>query len=179
MQGVHAEIRTLFAQSAHIYITASRIAQGQDDYNNASPEEREDIEVRWLSQKEQMKGFYSWKQKEKGKATDVSPTPPEHGSVIMDSIVSNEPKTGWLHTRHLPFEERKKLQEQKKLWRRKRDSIREETKEPICTSKVARCRCILDRCLLISALPGAHTAGRSLWWMIGPTFITDNAWETR
>ncbi|KAI0383627.1 glycosyltransferase family 1 protein [Hypomontagnella monticulosa] len=120
MQGVHAEIRTLFAQSAHKYITASRIAQGQDDYNNASPEEREDIEVRWLSQKEQMKGFYSWKQKEKGKATDVSPTPPEHGSVIMDSIVSNEPKTGWLHTRHLPFEERKKLQEQKKLWRRKR-----------------------------------------------------------
>ena len=56
MQGVHAEIRTLFAQSAHKYITASRIAQGQDDYNNASPEEREDIEVRWLSQKEQMKG---------------------------------------------------------------------------------------------------------------------------
>ncbi|KAI2620457.1 glycosyltransferase family 1 protein [Hypoxylon sp. NC1633] len=124
MQGVHAEIRTLFAQSAQKYIVASRIAQGQNDFANASPEEREDIEVRWLSQKEQMKGFYTWKQKEKGKAREASPAPPEHGSVITESIVGNEPpKSGWRHTMHLSFEERKKLQEQKKEWRRKRAEV--------------------------------------------------------
>ena len=61
------------------------------------------------------------------------------------------------------------------LWRRKRDSIREETKEPICTSKVARLQVHTGPMLADLSLAGAHTAGRSLWWMIGPTFITDNA----
>lgn len=121
MQGIHAEIRTLFAQSAQKYIVASRIAQGQDDFDNASPQERDDIEVRWLSQKEKMKGFYSWKQKEKGKAKEGSPSPSEHGSVITEQIANNEPpKTGWLNTRHLSYEERKKLQEQKKAWKKRR-----------------------------------------------------------
>ncbi|KAI1138122.1 glycosyltransferase family 1 protein [Hypoxylon sp. FL0543] len=121
MQGVHAEIRSLFAQSAQKYITASRISQGQDDFANASPEEREDIEVRWIAQKEKMKGFYSWKQKEKGKAREVSPAVSEHGSVITEQIASNElPKTGWLLTRHMSFEERKKLHEQKKAWKKRR-----------------------------------------------------------
>ncbi|KAI1415006.1 glycosyltransferase family 1 protein [Hypoxylon sp. FL1857] len=121
MQGVHAEIRSMFAQSAQKYIIASRISQGQDDFANASPEEREDIEVRWLSQKEKMKGFYSWKQKEKGKAKQESPSASEHGSAITEQIASNElPKSGWRHTRHLSFEERKKLYEQKKAWKKRR-----------------------------------------------------------
>ncbi|KAI0839226.1 glycosyltransferase family 1 protein [Hypoxylon sp. FL0890] len=121
MQGVHAEIRSFFAQSAQKYIIASRISQGQDDFANASPEEREDIEVRWLSQKEKMKGFYSWKQKEKGKAREVSPAVSERGPVLTEQIANNElPKTGWLHTRHLSYEERKKLQEQKKAWKKRR-----------------------------------------------------------
>ncbi|KAI1374208.1 glycosyltransferase family 1 protein [Hypoxylon crocopeplum] len=120
MQGVHAEIRTLFAQSAQKYIVAARISQGQDELTNSSPEEREDIEVRWLSQKEQMKSFYSWKQKEKGKAREVSPTPPEHGTVITEHIVDNEtPKMGWRHTIHMASDERKKLQDQKRAWRKK------------------------------------------------------------
>lgn len=122
MQGVHAEIRTRFAQSAQKYIVSSRMAQGEDDYANASAEEREDVEVRWLAEKEQMRGFYLWKQKEKGKAKDGgSPAPSDHGSVITDQIVGNEPpKTGWLHTRSLSFDERKKLQDQKKAWRKKK-----------------------------------------------------------
>ncbi|KAI1771996.1 glycosyltransferase family 1 protein [Hypoxylon cercidicola] len=121
MQGVHAEIRTLFAQSAQKYIVSARIAQGEDDYANASAGEREDIEVRWLAEKEQMRGFYLWKQKEKGKARDATTTPSEHGSVITEHIVSNEPpRTGWRHTRNLSLEERKKLQEQKKAWKQRK-----------------------------------------------------------
>lgn len=121
MQGVHAEIRTLFAQSAQRYIVASRISQSQDDFVNSSPEEREDIEVRWISEKEKMKGFYLWKQKEKGKAREDSPSSSAHGSVITEQIVGNEPpKTGWLNTRHLSFDERRKLQDQKKAWKKKR-----------------------------------------------------------
>ncbi|KAI1103665.1 glycosyltransferase family 1 protein [Jackrogersella minutella] len=121
MQGVHAEIRTLFAQSAQKYIVASRVAQGQDDFINASPQEREDIEVRWISEKEKMKGFYSWKQKEKGKTRDESPAASEHGSTITEQIINNEPpKTGWLHTRHLSYDMRKELHEKRKSWKKKR-----------------------------------------------------------
>ncbi|KAI2469537.1 glycosyltransferase family 1 protein [Annulohypoxylon bovei var. microspora] len=121
MQGVHAEIRTRFAQSAQRYIVAARISQGQDDFVNSSPEECEDIEVRWIAQKEKMKGFYSWKQKEKGKARDDPTSISDHGSVITEQIAGNElPRTGWRHTIHMPFEERKKLQEQKKAWKKKR-----------------------------------------------------------
>ncbi|KAI1384211.1 glycosyltransferase family 1 protein [Hypoxylon trugodes] len=122
MQGVHAEIRTMFAQSAQKYIISSRVSQGQDDFTNASPAEREDIEVRWLSQKEQMRGFYTWKQKEKGKSRDASPRMvPGHGSVITEQILGNEPpKTGWLHTRNMSLDERKRLHEQKKAWKKRK-----------------------------------------------------------
>ncbi|OTB17502.1 glycosyltransferase family 1 protein [Daldinia sp. EC12] len=120
MQGVHAEIRSLFAQNAHKYIVASRISQGQHDFNDASPEEREDIEVRWLAKKEQMKGFYSWKQKEKGKTKEITPLPPAHGSAITQQIASNEPqRTGWLQTRTLSSEERRNLHDQKHSWKQK------------------------------------------------------------
>ncbi|KAI1484782.1 hypothetical protein F5X96DRAFT_662874 [Biscogniauxia mediterranea] len=120
MAGVHAEIRSLFAQSAHRYIIASRISQGNDDFNNASPEERDDIEARWLNVKDTMKGFHALKQKEKGKSRDVSPSAPQHATVSTESLVDEPPKTGWRHTRHLSYDERKKLQDQKKAWKRKR-----------------------------------------------------------
>ncbi|KAI0186151.1 hypothetical protein EV127DRAFT_346876 [Xylaria flabelliformis] len=107
MAGVHAEIRTLFAQSAHKYIVASRISQGNQDFNDASSEEREDIEVRWLSIKGKMKGFYSLKQKEKGKSRDASPSAPEHASVSSESL--DEPsRTGWFQNRNNGAAERKR-----------------------------------------------------------------------
>ncbi|KAI8626708.1 hypothetical protein F5Y19DRAFT_214387 [Xylariaceae sp. FL1651] len=119
MAGVHAEIRTLFAQNAHSYIVASRISQGNEDFNNSSVEEREDIEVRWLSKKDNMKGFYALKQKEKGKLRDTSPSTPEHATASAEQL-DEGPKTGWLNTRNLSFDERKRFQEQKKAWKKKR-----------------------------------------------------------
>ncbi|TRX94196.1 hypothetical protein FHL15_004964 [Xylaria flabelliformis] len=107
MAGVHAEIRTLFAQSAHKYIVASRISQGNQDFNDSSFEEREDIEVRWLSMKGKMKGFYSLKQKEKGKSRDASPSAPEHASVSSESL--DEPsRTGWFQNRNNSAADRKR-----------------------------------------------------------------------
>ncbi|KAI1803598.1 glycosyltransferase family 1 protein [Daldinia bambusicola] len=120
MQGVHAEIRSLFAQNAQKYIVASRISQGNHDFNDASPEEREDIEVRWLAKKEEMKGFYLWKQKEKGKTKEITPLPPAHGSAITRQIASNEPqRTGWLQSRSLSSEERRNLHDQRTSWKQK------------------------------------------------------------
>lgn len=93
MAGVHAEIRTLFAQSAHKYIVASRISQGNQDFNDASSGEREDIEARWLRLRDDMKGFYTLKQKEKGKSRDSSPSAPQYASVSTENLVE-APRTG-------------------------------------------------------------------------------------
>ncbi|KAI0468496.1 hypothetical protein F4859DRAFT_506068 [Xylaria cf. heliscus] len=117
MAGVHAEIRTLFAQSVHKYIVASRISQGNQDFHDSSVEEREDIEVRWLSLKGKMRGFYALKQKEKGKSRDASPSATENTSAeSLDEL----PRTGWFQSRNLSAAERKSLQEQKKAWKKKR-----------------------------------------------------------
>ncbi|KAI0409887.1 hypothetical protein F4802DRAFT_542482 [Xylaria palmicola] len=118
MAGVHAEIRSIFAQSAHKYIMASRISQGNIDYNNSSAEEREDIEVRWLRMKGKLKGFYSLKQKEKGKAVDGLPSAPEYASTSTENL-DEVPRTGWFN-RNVSADEKKRLQEQRKEWKRKR-----------------------------------------------------------
>lgn len=110
MAGVHAGIRSMLAQNAQNYIVASRISQGHIDYGQSNVPEREDIESRWLAiNKEDMKGFRGLKHKEKGKGREGSEE---------SSVPSEEPKTGWMHTRHLSFDERKRLQEQQKEWKR-------------------------------------------------------------
>ncbi|KAI1119263.1 hypothetical protein F5Y14DRAFT_397185 [Nemania sp. NC0429] len=86
MAGVHAEIRTRFAQSAHKYIVASRISQGNQDFNDSSSGEREDIEMRWFRLKDDMKGFYALKQKEKGKSREASPSAPQYASVSTENL---------------------------------------------------------------------------------------------
>ncbi|GAW11655.1 hypothetical protein ANO14919_010030 [Xylariales sp. No.14919] len=118
MAGIHAEIRTMFAQSAHKYIVASRMSQGNEDFNASSAEEREDIEVRWLGLRDKMKGFYALKQKEKGKSRDASPSAPEHASTSTENV--GEPqRAGWFQNRNVSADDRR-LQEQKKAWKGRR-----------------------------------------------------------
>lgn len=124
MAGVHAEIRSLFAQSAQNYIVASRIAQGKEDLRHSTAEERQDIEVRWLTKRNDLKSFLSSRQKQKGKsigaAPPQSPAPTSESSTAAPDV---PPRTGWLHTRHMSFDERKRLQEQKKAWQKRQDAI--------------------------------------------------------
>ncbi|KAI0096644.1 hypothetical protein GGR51DRAFT_542930 [Nemania sp. FL0031] len=116
MAGVHAEIRTLFAQSAHKYIVASRISQGNHDFNDSSPEERQDVEVRWLALKDKLRGFHAFKQKEKGKSRETSPSALQHASGSTENL----DRTRWLHSRNVSADERSRLLEQKKAWKKKR-----------------------------------------------------------
>jgi len=119
MAGVHAEIRSLFAQSAHKYIVASRISQGNEAFKNSSAEERHDIETRWPAQQDKLKGFLALKQKEKGKSRDLSPLSSERPSSSLEQT-EDVPKTGWFQNSNLTPEEKKKLAEQKKQWKRRR-----------------------------------------------------------
>ncbi|EOO00695.1 putative glycosyltransferase family 28 domain-containing protein [Phaeoacremonium minimum UCRPA7] len=111
MQGVHAEIRNLFTKSIQNYIFTSRVLQGEEDFSSSSREEQEDIILRWNAKKDDLKGYYNLKQKEK---KGESPPSSERGPS------DTPPKTGWFHTRHLSWDERKKLQAQKEEWRKKR-----------------------------------------------------------
>ncbi|KAI1314189.1 hypothetical protein F5Y03DRAFT_336363 [Xylaria venustula] len=119
MAGVHAEIRSMFAQSAHKYIVASRMSQGNGDFIDSSVEERDDIEARWLGLGDQMKGFYSLKQKEKGKSRDSSPSTPGHTSTgTKDSGESARP--GWFQSRNTDMDGSKNTQELQKAWKKRR-----------------------------------------------------------
>ena len=113
MQGVHAEVRNYFRKSVHNYIVTARVLQGKGDLEGSSAEEQRDIVMRWATRKHELRGFYLLKQKEKKGET----TPGAVGEV--DDVLDKEPKTGWLHTRHLSLEERRKLHEQREAWKRR------------------------------------------------------------
>ncbi|KAI1433862.1 hypothetical protein GGR50DRAFT_461116 [Xylaria sp. CBS 124048] len=112
MAGVHAEIRTMFAQSAERYIVASRIAQGNHEFNDSSTEERDDIEARWLEMKDNMKGFYLLKQKEKAKSKAALPTAPKHATVSSEDLgdALRSDVTRWFRNKLPSADERSRLQ---------------------------------------------------------------------
>ncbi|GJN79361.1 hypothetical protein PLIIFM63780_002874 [Purpureocillium lilacinum] len=115
MQGVHAELNKQFARSVHNYIITSRVVQGRQDLDKATPEERADIVRRWNNSKFDLKNFYILKRKER-----VAEKAPAESESETASVVSpfSRPKTSWLHTRHMSAEDRKKLQAQKGLLKR-------------------------------------------------------------
>ncbi|KAK4140289.1 glycosyltransferase [Dichotomopilus funicola] len=72
MQGIRVGVRGLFARSMMNYVVTSRVVQGEEDFEAASGRERGDVLVRWGSVREELKGFYLFKQKQKqkGKAAE-------------------------------------------------------------------------------------------------------------
>lgn len=102
MQGVHAEVNKFLTRSVQNHIVTARISQGQRDLSTSTKEEKADIIARWNSAKPEMKGFNQMKRAE-AKAGEPEP---------IDPAVSSQ-KTGWANTRHMTFDERKKLHAQK------------------------------------------------------------------
>jgi hypothetical protein len=115
MQGVHAEINKFFTKSVHNYIVSSRAVQGQHEMMESTPEEREDVVKRWNNVKFDLKNFYAMKRKEKVAGKLPADSLPTSGGA--DSTF-DRPRTGWLHTRKLSFDERKKLHAEKETWKR-------------------------------------------------------------
>ncbi|KAF7551394.1 hypothetical protein G7046_g7738 [Stylonectria norvegica] len=115
MQGVHAEVNKFFTRSVQNYVITSRAIQGARDLQNSTPEERDDIVKRWNNVKFDLKNFYQMKRKEKtaGKlpATDQQSTNSEPSGF-------EQPRTGWMHTKGMSFEERKKLHAQRDAWKK-------------------------------------------------------------
>lgn len=106
--GVHKEVRKLFGSSVLNYIIAARSAKGFEDAKTVTAEERQDIIRRWTIHKAE---YQSSKQKMMDKG---GPEGQEKGCLT--------PK-GFLQTRHLSFEERKKLQKERQA--KRRDELRD------------------------------------------------------
>ncbi|CZT47110.1 related to sterol glucosyltransferase [Rhynchosporium secalis] len=99
--GIHREVRKMFGSSVLNYIISARTAQGFEDEQSATPEERSEILNRWLDHKDEY-------QSEKMKVQEHGVDGQETGRLT--------PK-GFMQTRHLTFDERKRLQQERKLTR--------------------------------------------------------------
>jgi len=104
--GIHKEVRKLFGSSVLNYIISARTAKGYEDFRASTPQERQDIIARWKSHKTELQ---SPKQSLLNDGPDLTAT--GHLS----------PK-GFMQTRHLSFDERKKLHAERKA---KRDAERD------------------------------------------------------
>ena len=100
--GVHREIRKMFGSSVLNYIIAARTAKGFEDAQSCSPEERAAIIHEWKTHRDEY-------QSDKMKVA-------EHGPEVNNSGYLS-PK-GLMQTRHLSFEERKKLHKERQSSRR-------------------------------------------------------------
>lgn len=118
MKGIDAEIRNRFSRSSINYIIASRVSEGEEQLQLASVEEQKDIIVRWRARRDELKGFYSLRQKEKKASVGALAADP-YGHEDGEDVAAGPPKTGWFHTRNMSLEERKELHARKEAWKRK------------------------------------------------------------
>lgn len=100
--GIHKEVRKLFGTSVLNYCISARTAQGFEDAKNATPEERLDVIYRWTSHKAE---YQNMRQKLL-----------EGGGPEGQNTGHLSPR-GFLQTRHLSFEERKNLHEERRVKR--------------------------------------------------------------
>ena len=100
--GIHKEVRKLFGSSVANYIISARTAQGFEDSQSATPEERQDIVTRWREHKAE------YQNARQNIMDQGGPDGQERGRLTP---------TGFLQTRHLSFDERKKLHEDRKAKR--------------------------------------------------------------
>jgi hypothetical protein len=100
--GVNKEIQKMFGSSVLNYMITARTAQGFEDAQSATREERLDIIQRWKEHKSEYQNAKMMIQEQGG------PEGQERGRLT--------PK-GFLQTRHLSFDERKKLHEERKARR--------------------------------------------------------------
>lgn len=112
--GINKEIKKMFGSSVLNYIISARTVQGYEEAKNASPQERMDIITRWREHKDE---YQSSKQRLE---ETRSPEGQESGRLTP---------RGFMQTRHLSFDERKKLHEERKK-RREEERRKLEAAQP-------------------------------------------------
>jgi UDP:flavonoid glycosyltransferase YjiC (YdhE family) len=111
-KGLYAELQKHFGSSVQNYIIAARTAQGYEEWKDSTPEQRAIIVNAWKSQQDELR---KRPQKHGDKAEGQGEG---HAKQRSDS---GDWWSSFNHTRHLPYDERKKLAEEKQ---RRRDEKR-------------------------------------------------------
>lgn len=115
--GIHKEARKLFGSSVVNYVISARTAQGYEEFQASTAQERLTIISRWNAL-----------QAENSKSSQKDSPTPTDGRRSRNS----SPK-GFLSTRHLSFDERKKLYEERKARREaERNKIQCQDGRPSC-----------------------------------------------
>lgn len=99
--GIHKEVRKMFGSSVMNYIIAARTTQGYEDAKNSTKEERLDILTRWREHKDEYQNV-------KMNLQETGPEGQASGHLTP---------RGFMQTRHLTFDERKKLHDDRKTRR--------------------------------------------------------------
>lgn len=120
MKGIDVEIRNRFSRSSINYIITSRVLEGKEQLLSASAEEQKDIIIRWRARRDELKGFYTLKKKERKSADNLATAADDpYGLQDKEDEAAGPPKTGWLHTRNMSLEERRALHARKDAWKMK------------------------------------------------------------
>lgn len=114
-KGVYAELKKHFGSSVQNYIIAARTAQGYEEWKESTPEQRSTIVNAWKSRQDEL-------HRSKQRSND-------EGAGKADEQQEQRSSSGnWLsrfkETRHLSFDERKKLAEEKQ--KRKQEKEKEQ-----------------------------------------------------
>lgn len=99
-KGIHAELQKLFGSSVQNYIIAARTAQGYEEWQNSTPDQRADIITVWKSGQVELQKRGKKYGKEKTEA-------------FAQTLAGEELPRGFSQTRHLSWDERKKLAEER------------------------------------------------------------------
>jgi len=94
----------------------SRIIQSKEELAGSTAEEQQDVLKRWELLKYELRPFYSLKQKEREKKLDEGDAVDDLGEDLSDI---GPPKTNWLQERRMTPDERRRLHEEKELWKRR------------------------------------------------------------
>lgn len=93
--GIHKEIRNLFGSSVQNYIISARTAQGYEQFKISTPKERQAIISEWSIHKNELLTAH-------------------HKAREEEALDSHASPSGFAQTRHLTFDERKKLAAERK-----------------------------------------------------------------
>ncbi|EXJ90385.1 hypothetical protein A1O1_03486 [Capronia coronata CBS 617.96] len=121
-KGIYAEVAKYFGSSVQNYIIAARVAQGYDEWKSSTPEERAQIVSAWKDSKlEIRKGGKLYGNERKEATSSQVPTETQSDSPELLS--------GFKHTRHLSWDQRKALSEQRDRLRKEQKDLQQREKE--------------------------------------------------
>ena len=104
-KGIYAELRKHFGSSVQNYIIAARTAQGYEEWKESTPEQRTIIINAWKSKQDELRQKLG---RPGNEADEGQGEGQQHQPSMSGDWLSN-----FKQTRHLPYDERKKLAEEK------------------------------------------------------------------